>query len=80
MADSPDAPHPSETAVLRLPANLVALLESEAKAHRKPIADYLAEWLQDQHDARIAMRRVRDLKAGKTKAIPAEQVYAKLGI
>lgn len=35
---------------------------------------------KDATDARIAQRRLRELKAGKTRAIPAEEVYKKLGI
>ncbi len=35
---------------------------------------------KDSADARIAQRRLHDLKAGKTSAIPAAEVYKKLGI
>lgn len=43
-------------------------------------AQVLEQWAEDAADARIAQRRLRDLKAGKTKAIPAAEVYKKLGI
>lgn len=43
-------------------------------------AQVLERWAEDAADARIAQRRVRGLKAGKTKAIPAAEVYKKLGI
>lgn len=40
----------------------------------------LEQWAEDAADARIAQRRLRDLKAGKSKAIPSAEVYKKLGI
>ncbi len=43
-------------------------------------AQVLEQWAEDAADARIAQRRLRDLKTGKSKAIPAEEVYKKLGI
>ncbi|MCA0212314.1 MAG: hypothetical protein LCH79_03955 [Proteobacteria bacterium] len=43
-------------------------------------AQVLEQWAKDAADARIAQRRLRDLKAGKTKATPAAEVYKKLGI
>ncbi|MDO8280086.1 MAG: hypothetical protein Q7T63_18445 [Burkholderiaceae bacterium] len=43
-------------------------------------AQMLEQWAEDAADARIAQRRLRDLRAGKTKAIPAVEVYKKLGI
>ncbi len=43
-------------------------------------AQILEQWAADAADARIAQRRLRDLKAGKTKAVPAAEVYKKLGV
>ena len=43
-------------------------------------AQVLEQWAEDAADARIAQRRLRDLKAGKTKAVAATEVYKKLGI
>lgn len=43
-------------------------------------AQVLEQWAEDASDARIAQRRLRDIKAGKSKAIPAAEVYKKLGI
>ena len=43
-------------------------------------ARILEQWAEDAADARIAQRRLRDLKTGKNKAIPAAEVYKKLGI
>ncbi len=38
------------------------------------------EALLDQEDGRIAMERLADLKAGRTKAIPAAEVRRNLGL
>jgi predicted DNA-binding protein len=43
-------------------------------------AKILEQWAEDAADARIAQRRLRDLQSGKTKAIPAAEIYKKLGI
>ena len=65
---------------VELPAELVGMLKAEARARRKSIAATLADWLQDQAAAREANRRWRSLQSGKTKAVPAEEVYKRLGI
>lgn len=43
-------------------------------------AKILEQWAEDAADARIAQRRLRDLRSGKSKAVPAAEVYKKLGI
>jgi hypothetical protein len=43
-------------------------------------AKILEEWAEDAAAARIAQRRLRDLQSGKSKAVPAAEVYKKLGI
>ncbi len=68
------------TVKIELPLEVAALLEKEAKRHRKPIARYVAEWLDDQRDGREATKRWKDIESGKTKLIPAEEVYKKLGL
>ena len=68
------------TTSVELPADVVTMLKAEAKVHRKPIAAYLREWLEDQADGREATKRLKSLRTGKTQAIPAAQVYADLGI
>ena len=68
------------TAVVELPVEVVAMLKAEARAHRKSIAQVMMDWLEEQADIREATKRLKDLKSGKTKAIPAEEVYARLGI
>ena len=75
--------HPMNTTAtktIELPEELVAMLQAEAKRSRKTIAQYVAQWLEDQQDGREAMRRWKLIKSGKTKVIPAEEVYARLGI
>ena len=43
-------------------------------------AKILEQWAEDAADARTAQRRLRDLQSGKSKAVPAAEVYKKLGI
>lgn len=43
-------------------------------------AKILEQWAEDAADARIAQRRLRDLQSGKSKAVPAAEVYKNLGI
>lgn len=43
-------------------------------------AKILEQWAEDTADARIAQRRLRELQSGKSKAVPAAEVYKKLGI
>lgn len=68
------------TSALDLPLDVIGMLKKEAKAHRKSIAAYMREWLEDQADAREAARIIKRIDAGKEKLIPAEEVYKKLGI
>ena len=68
------------TVSVDLPKDLANMLQKQARAHRKPVAAYLREWLEDQADAREATRRWKDIQSGKTKTIPAEEVYKRLGI
>ena len=65
---------------IELPAEIAAMLKAEARRRRISIATIIADWLQDQADAREADRRWKSLQNGKTKAVPAEDVYKRLGI
>jgi len=65
---------------LALPADLVQQLEREAKASKKTVTQLIGEWLEDQRDGREAMKVLKRIKDGKEKAIPAAEVYARLGI
>ena len=68
---------PKSTEFVELPVEVAGLLKAEAKRNRKSIAELMMQWLEDQADGREAARRLKDLKTGKTKAIPAEDVYAR---
>ena len=75
-------PHPStpSTVSIELPSDVAKLLKDQARRNRKSIAETIAVWLQDQADAREAERRWKSLQSGKTKAVPAEKVYERLGL
>ena len=79
-APSSDKLSAEGTVSVELPADVVGMLKKEAKAHRRPIASVLREWLEDQIDAREAARRWKDIESGKTKTVPADEVYRRLGI
>ena len=68
------------TEFVELPSEVAGLLKAEAKKSRKSVAEFVMQWLEDQADGREAAKRMQDLKAGKTKAMPAEEVFARLGI
>ena len=74
--------HPSaaSTVSIELPSDVAKLLKDQARRNRKSIAETIAVWLQDQADAREAERRWKSLQSGKTKAVPAEKVYERLGL
>jgi len=61
-------------------SSLVVKELSKSSDPSRRAAQVLEQWAEDAADARIAQRRLRDLKAGKTKAIAAAEVYKKLGI
>ncbi len=65
---------------LPLPADLVHQLIKEAKVSKKTVTELIRQWLEDQSDGREVVKRSKLMKAGKTKAIPAAEVYAKLGL
>lgn len=65
---------------IQLPAEVVKLLKAEARRSRKSVAATLADWLEDQADGREARRRMKALRSGKTRGVPAEEVYKRLGI
>ena len=70
----------ASTRSIELPAELADRLQAEARRNRKSLVAYLQEQIEDQIDGREAAKRLKSLRSGKTKAIPAEQVYADLGI
>jgi hypothetical protein len=68
------------TQTIELPSEVAAMLKNEARRSRKSVAEFLMQWLEDQADGREAAKRLKLIKQGKTKASPAAEVYAKLGI
>lgn len=68
------------TQTIELPENIAAMLQAEARRSRKSVSNYIGQWLQDQADGREAARVLRRIEAGKEKLVPAEEVYAKLGL
>jgi len=65
---------------LELPAGLFAALEKESKRKRKTVAQMLAQILEDRADYLEAERRMKDVRSGKVKLIPAEEVCRNLGL
>lgn len=65
---------------IELPEPVADMLEKEAKRSRKPVANLMAQWLQDQHDGREAMKVLKRIKEGKEKTYPAAEVWARHGI
>ena len=55
-----------------LPAGRVAITRQVEKI--------LVQWLDDRDDGKEALKRLKNLKAGKTKASPSNEVYDRLGI
>lgn len=68
------------TVSLELPSGLFAALEKESKRKRQTVTNFLANLLQDQEEATKAQRRWKDIESGKTKTIPADQVFKDLGL
>lgn len=66
------------TATVELPAEVADLLQKEAKRHRKSIARYVAEWLEDQADARTADKAEKASKGKPT--IRAQDLYKECGL
>ena len=69
-----------DTEAIQLPQEVAAKLKAEAKKSRLSVPEFIMQWLEEQADIREATKRLHDLKSGKTKAIPAEEVYARLGL
>ena len=77
MSNSPHSHGP--TVVLKLDVPQLVVKELGSAPNTKAVK-LLAEWAQDVADGRIAARRLRALKAGKTKATPWDQVKKELGL
>lgn len=70
----------ANTQSIELPTEVAQQLQAEAKRSRKSVAEYLAQWLEDQADGREATKIMKRVKDGKETASPADEVYARLGI
>lgn len=70
----------ANTRTIELPIEVADQLQAEAKRNRKTVAEYVAQWLEDQADGREAAKRLKAIESGKTKAIPAAEVYARHAI
>ena len=87
MSASPTPPHRSAlpqsgTASLELPADLVSMLEKEARAHRKTIPAYMRQWLEERAEARAserALRAAQKINNGKP-SVAAADLYRDCGI
>lgn len=87
MSGSPNASRratlpQSGTAALELPADLVSMLEKEARAHRKTIPAYMRQWLEERAETRAAERALRAAqKINKGKpSVAAADLYRECGI
>jgi len=71
-----------QTETIELPADVVVMLKAEARAHRKPIATYMKEWLVGQAELRAEEKALRAaIKVNKGKpSIAAEDLYRECGI
>lgn len=69
---------------IRLPPEVEARLDALAKATGRTKTFYareaILEYLDDLEDLYLAEQRLIDLRAGKTKAIPLEEVIKRYGL
>ncbi len=68
------------TVSVDLPADVAGMLQAEARRRRKSVVSYVRELIEDQIDGREAARRWKDIESGKTKPVPAAEVYKRLGL
>jgi predicted DNA-binding protein len=74
------ASQPEGLVAVYLPERVANALKAESKASRKSLDKLITQWLEDMEDGRAAARVARRIKEGKSKLIPAEEVYARLGL
>ncbi len=70
----------ASTRTIELPADVADQLQAEARRSRKSVVSYVRELIEDQVDGRAAAKVMKRIRAGKEKAHPADEVYARLGI
>lgn len=71
---------PPGLVAIYLPEQVATMLSKEAKAQHKPVADTIAQWLEDQADGREAVGIIERIATGKEAASPAADVWARLGV
>ena len=69
---------------IRLPEEIEARLENLAKATGRTKTFYareaILEYLEDMEDLYIAKQRMADIQAGRSKAIPFEELMKRYGM
>lgn len=69
---------------IRLPEEIEARLENLAKATGRTKTFYareaILEYLEDMEDLYIAKQRMADIQAGRSKAIPLEELMKRYGM
>ncbi|ABB33775.1 CopG domain protein DNA-binding domain protein [Geobacter metallireducens RCH3] len=69
---------------IRLPEEIETRLDSLAKATGRSKSYYvreaLVEYLDDLEDIYLAEKRLEDIRAGRTKTIPLEEVMKEYGL
>ena len=72
------------TATFRTTPELKGRVDSLAKKTRRSASFYynllLEEYLEDLEDVYLSEKVLEDIRSGKTKTYPAEEVYKELGI
>lgn len=72
------------TATFRTTPELKSRVNFLAKETRRPTSFYynllLEDYLEDLEDIYLSEKILEDIKSGKSKTIPAEEVYAKAGL
>ncbi len=72
------------TATFRTTPELKNRMDFLAKETHRPTSFYynllLEEYLEDLEDIYLSEKIIEDIKSGKEKTIPAEEVYKELGI
>ena len=68
------------TVLLEIPAGIFHELEKESKRKRKSVQQVIGQILEDRADFLQAEKRMADIRSGKEKLVPAEDVYKRLGL
>lgn len=66
------------TEAIQVPADVAALLRSEAKKSKLSIPELLMQWIEDQADARDSAAVMKRIKDGKEKTAPWSEARKRL--